>query len=209
MLILKALKHMYKMAAKLFIAAALLTYAALSYAHSEVGVAGGLVSGFLHPILGFDHLLAMVAVGLWGAQLGKPSIWMLPVTFPLVMACGGLIGIAGIAIPFVELGISVSALALGAAVLLCWRPPLIVATIMVAIFAIYHGHAHGTELPSAVNPLAYGAGFVISTGLMHLCGICIGLISRWPKGKKALRGLGGVIASIGVLFVANTLGWLA
>ena len=180
-----------------------------AYAHAEVGVAGGLVSGFLHPIYGFDHLLAMVAVGLWGAQLGKPAIFVLPITFPLVMAVGGLIGMSGIYLPFVELGISASALALGGAVALCLRPPIWVAAILVGVFAIYHGHAHGTELPDAVNPLAYGIGFVISTGLMHLVGILLGALTRWPKGRQFIRGLGGAIAAAGVVFIVNSLGLLA
>lgn len=179
------------------------------HSHTEIGVTGGIKSGFLHPIYGFDHLLAMVAVGLWGAQLGKPAIWVLPITFPLVMAIGGLIGMASINIPLVELGISMSALVLGGAIAFCWRPNLILAGLMVGIFAIYHGHAHGAELPGAVNPLAYGVGFVISTGLMHLIGILLGLMTRWPKGQNVLRGLGSVIAIIGLFFIANTLGWLA
>jgi urease accessory protein len=198
-----------KLRLKLALACTLLLWANSALAHSEVGVAGGLASGFLHPIYGFDHLLAMVAVGLWGAQLGKPAIWILPITFPIVMAVGGLIGMAGVGIPFVELGISLSALALGAAVAFCWRPPIVIAALLVGIFAIYHGHAHGTELPEAVNPLAYGVGFIISTGLMHLVGICLGAVCRWPKGRKVLQGFGGIIATIGMIFVINTLGWLA
>lgn len=179
-----------------------------AYAHSEVGVAGGLVSGFLHPIYGFDHLLAMVAVGLWGAQLGKPAIWILPITFPVVMAIGGLVGMANIALPFVELGISASALALGGAVALCLRPSISIAAVLVGVFAIYHGHAHGTELPDAVNPLAYGVGFVVSTGLMHLVGILLGSMTRWPNGDKLVRACGGAIAAVGAVFVVSTLGWL-
>jgi urease accessory protein len=183
-------------------------FASNAYAHAEEGVAGGLISGFLHPIYGFDHLLAMVAVGLWGAQLGKPAIYVLPITFPLVMAVGGLVGMSGIYLPFVELGISASALALGGAVALCLRPPIWAAAILVGLFAIYHGHAHGTELPGAVNPLAYGVGFVISTGLMHLVGILLGGLTRWPKGHQFIRSLGGIIAAAGVVFVVNSLGLL-
>jgi urease accessory protein len=198
-------KHTIKLLAWLLLCAVAFN----ANAHSEVGVAGGLVSGFLHPIYGFDHLLAMVAVGLWGAQLGKPAIFVLPITFPVVMAVGGLIGMAGIHLPFVEMGISASALALGGAVALCFRPPIAVSAALVGLFAIYHGHAHGTELPGAVNPLAYGVGFVISTGLMHLAGIMLGILTRWPNGQKFVRGLGGVIAAAGVFFIVNTLGLLA
>ena len=171
-------------------------------AHSEVGVAGGLLSGFLHPIFGPDHLVAMVAVGLWGAQLGSPATWILPITFPAVMAVGGLLSVAGLSIPLIELGISASALALGAVVAACVKPPLWMAAILVGVFAVFHGHAHGSELPAAVNPLAYGIGFVVSTGLLHLCGIVIGLLIRWPAGANAIRLLGAGIAALGAYFVA-------
>lgn len=179
-----------------------------AFAHTEAGVAGGLVSGFLHPIFGLDHLVAMVAVGLWGAQLGKPAIWLLPVTFPLIMALGGVAGVAGIPLPAIEIGIALSALVLGLMVLFSLRPPLVIAALLVGFFAIFHGHAHGTELPTAANPLAYGVGFVVSTGLLHLAGITLGLLTRWPLGTRAIRGLGGMIAALGVYFSAASLGWM-
>ena len=177
-----------------------------AWAHAEEGVAGGLISGLLHPVYGIDHLIAMVAVGLWGAQLGAPAIWVLPVTFPMVMAVGGLLGVAGIPMPFVEIGIAVSALVLGAAVTGSLRPPLWLAGSLVGIFAIFHGHAHGTELPAAANPLAYGVGFVVATGLLHLAGIVIGLLIRWPSGAVAIRAGGAVIAGLGLFFVVNATG---
>lgn len=169
----------------------------------EGGVAGGLVSGFTHPIFGLDHVAAMVAVGLWGAFLGQPAIWLLPVLFPLVMAFGGLLGIFGVPVPAVETGIAASALALGAMVALALRPPLWVAAVLVGAFAIFHGHAHGTELPQAANPLAYGAGFVIATGLLHLSGIALGLLARWPAGVRAVRVGGGAIACAGIYFLVG------
>jgi urease accessory protein len=184
-------------------AAALLPGVAL--AHTGVGVAGGFLSGFTHPIFGFDHVVAMVAVGLWGAFLGQPSIWLLPVVFPVVMAFGGLAGVLGMPLPGVEVGIALSAVALGAMVALALRPPLWVAAILVGAFAIFHGHAHGTELPEAANPLAYGVGFVIATGLLHLSGIALGLLSRWPAGLGAVRVGGGLIACVGLYFLAGTL----
>lgn len=184
---------------------AILFYATNVYAHAETGVAGGLVSGFLHPIYGLDHLVAMVAVGLWGAQLGNPSIWILPITFPLVMAIGGLMGVANVLIPGIELGIALSALALGAMVALHAKPPLWVAACLVAIFAIFHGHAHGTELPAAANPLAYGVGFVVCTGLLHLSGIVLGILVHSPTGAKVVRLLGGAIAALGCYFLAATM----
>lgn len=183
-------------------------YSAGAYAHTEVGVAGGLISGFLHPIYGIDHLVAMVAVGLWGAQLGAPAIWLLPITFPAVMALGGLLGVAGVPLPAIELGISTSAILLGAMVALAFRPPLWIAATVVAAFSVWHGYAHGAELPQAVNPMAYGIGFVMSTGLLHLCGILIGVLVRWPMGALVVRASGGGIALVGVYFLSSYFGVL-
>lgn len=183
----------------------ILTAAGAAFGHAEQGVAGGLVSGLLHPIVGPDHLVAMVAVGLWGAQLKNPAIWILPVTFPVVMAIGGLLGVAGVTLPFIEMGIAASALILGAVVAFNARPPLWIAALLVGIFAIFHGHAHGTELPAAANALAYGVGFVISTGLLHLAGILLGVLTRWPAGARAIRVCGGAIATLGAYFLAAVL----
>jgi urease accessory protein len=170
-------------------------------AHQGEGVAGGLASGFMHPLLGWDHVAAMVAVGLWGAVLGNPAIWMLPVVFPLVMAIGGALGVIGVSLPGVEIGIAVSALVLGCMVLFAARPPLWLAAVIVGFFAIFHGHAHGTELPDAANPLAFSLGFVLATGLLHLCGILISLLNRWRAGRAAVRGGGAVIALAGAMFL--------
>lgn len=180
-----------------------------AFAHEQAGVAGGFVSGFLHPIFGPDHVVAMVAVGLWGAQLGSPAIWILPITFPLIMAFGGLLGVMGVPIPSVEIGIALSAVALGFVVALAARPPLWAAMVLVGIFAIFHGHAHGTELPSAANPLAYGVGFVVATGLLHLTGILIGLAIARPLGATAVRVCGALIAVVGGYFLLNALGGVA
>lgn len=163
------------------------------------------MSGFTHPIFGWDHVIAMVAVGIWGAFLGAPAIWVLPVVFPLVMALGGALGIAGVALPGVEIGIALSAVALGMMVAAALRPPLWVAGVIVGIFAIFHGHAHGTELPRAASPLAYSAGFVIATGLLHLSGIGLGGLVHWPAGKIAVRAVGGGIAAAGMYFLAGTM----
>jgi urease accessory protein len=188
--------------------AALLTLLlpAAAWAHAQEGIAGGLASGFLHPILGPDHLVAMVAVGLWGAQLGAPAIWLLPITFPTVMALGGLLGIAGVPLPFIEVGVAGSAVVLGALVALAVRAPLPVAALVVASFAIFHGHAHGTELPGAANPLAYGVGFVTATGLLHLAGILLGTLMRWPAGVTVVRASGGLVACVGTYFLAAATG---
>lgn len=174
----------------------------IAVAHEDAA-AGGLVSGLTHPLFGLDHVIAMVAVGLWGGQLKNPAIWMLPVTFPVVMAIGGMLGARGLPLPWVEAGIAVSAVILGALVAGALRPPLWVAAIVVGAFAVFHGHAHGTELPEAAAPLAYGAGFVLSTGLLHAVGIAIGLLVDWPWGAVAVRVCGGLIACLGLYFLVS------
>ncbi len=181
---------------------ALLIRPALALAHVGQGdVGGGFVAGFEHPILGLDHVVAMVAVGMWGAQLGAPAIWVLPVTFPLVMAFGGVLGAAGVPIPGIEVGIALSAIALGCMVAMAARPPLFVAAILVGVFAIFHGYAHGAELPESANAIAYSIGFVVATGCLHALGILIGVANRWPAGATALRAGGGLIACAGVYFL--------
>jgi urease accessory protein len=183
--------------------AALALFAGTASAHQGAGIAGGFAAGFMHPILGWDHVVAMVAVGLWGAFLGTPAIWILPVVFPLVMAFGGALGVMGVPIPAVETGIAVSAVVLGSMVAFAARPPIWVAALIVGAFAIFHGHAHGTELPNAANPIAYSLGFVIATGMLHLCGIAFGLLVRWPAGKVAVQAGGGAIALAGVGFLTG------
>src|SRR5215831_2643270 len=179
-----------------------LTGAGPVFAHTG-GVTGGFIGGFAHPLFGPDHIAAMVAVGLWGAFLGPPAIFVLPIVFPLVMAFGGVVGILGVAVPAVEAGIAVSAAVLGMMVALAVRPPLWVAAIIVGAFAIFHGHAHGAELPPGADALAFAAGFVIATGLLHLAGIAIGLLTRWPVGQLIVRTAGGLIACVGVVFLAR------
>jgi urease accessory protein len=127
-------------------AASILLFAVPALAHTGSS-AGGFVGGFAHPLFGPDHVVAMVAVGLWGAFLGPPAIWLLPILFPLVMAFGGVVGILGVPLPGVETAIAVSAVVLGSMVALAARPPLWIAALLVGVFAIFHGHAHGTELP--------------------------------------------------------------
>ena len=174
-----------------------------AFAHTTSGQAEGFVTGFLHPLTGLDHVLAMVAVGIWGGQLKKPAIWILPVAFPLVMSIGGLLGIRGVPLPGVEIGVAASAVILGIMIALEARPALWVAGAIVSIFAIFHGHAHGTELPRAAAPLTYAIGFVLATGLLHLCGIAIGLIESRSAGARLLRGAGGCIALVGVVLLAG------
>jgi urease accessory protein len=188
---------------QLAVCAALVAFAGSAEAHTGQGVIGGFQSGFLHPVLGWDHVVAMVAVGLWGAFLDRPAIWVLPIVFPLVMAFGGALGVAGVPLPYVEAGIALSGVVLGLAVAFAIRAPLWIAGVLVAIFAIFHGHAHGAELPGAANPFTYALGFVIGTGLLHLAGIAFGLLLKWPQGKLAVRGAGGVIALVGLAFLTG------
>ena len=184
----------------------LLSTLSVAFAHADAAsITGGFLSGFFHPITGLDHVVAMVAVGLWGAFLGRPAIWILPMVFPLVMAFGGALGIAGVNIPSIETGIALSGIVLGLAVAFAVRPPLWVAAILVGAFAIFHGHAHGTELPNAANPLIYSIGFVIGTGLLHLAGILFGELTRWSWGNTAVRIAGAVIAFIGLAFLLGVL----
>ncbi len=167
----------------------------------STGLAGGFASGFVHPFSGFDHLLAMVSVGLWGAFLGRPLIIALPVIFPAVMAIGGALGIAGVPLPPVEIGIALSVLVLGAMIAGAVRAPVWLACSIVAVFAIFHGYAHGKELPSAADPIGYSVGFVLATGLLHIAGIGIGLLNDRRGGVIVTRSLGGLIALAGLWFL--------
>jgi urease accessory protein len=175
-------------------------YPGAALAHGE-GVTGGFASGFTHPSLGWDHVVAMVAVGLWGAFLGRPALWRLPVIFPLVMAFGAALGIFGFPLPAIETGIAGSAVVFGLLILLALRLPLWAATAIVGGFAIFHGYAHGAELPELADPFAFAAGFVIATGILHLTGIAFGLMLRWPAGRIAVRAGGGAIAGVGLAFL--------
>jgi urease accessory protein len=165
------------------------------------------MAGLAHPLFGPDHVAAMVAVGLWGTFLGAPAIFILPVVFPLVMAAGGVLGILGVPLPGVEIGIAISAAILGMMVVMAAKPPLWLAAIMVGAFAVFHGHAHGVELPSGADAAAYSAGFMIATGLLHLAGITFGLLVRWPAGRFAVRAAGGAIAIAGLPFLPRLVRW--
>jgi len=191
----------------LFLALMMLSLVSLlptgTLAHETEGVAGGFVSGFTHPLFGWDHVVAMVAVGLWGAFLGPPAIWLLPIVFPLVMAGGAALGIANFPLPAVELGIAASAVVLGILVATAAKPSLWIAAVIVGVFAIFHGYAHGAELPAAADALAYAGGFVVGTGMLHAIGIAFGLVSEWNWGKVAVQAAGGVIAVVGMAFLVG------
>ncbi|MEM8648355.1 MAG: HupE/UreJ family protein [Pseudomonadota bacterium] len=181
----------------------LLCLAEPAMAHSGEGHSGGFVSGFLHPIFGWDHVVAMVAVGLWGAVLGSPALWILPIVFPLVMAFGAALGILGVPIPFIEVGIALSGLVLGLLVAFLIKAPMVAAAVLVGAFAIFHGHAHGTELPHAVSAYTYGVGFVIATGLLHAAGILLGTLMGSQIGRYVVRGSGALIALVGAAFLVG------
>jgi urease accessory protein len=177
-----------------------------AFAHTGEGVAGGLAAGFMHPIGGLDHLLAMAAVGIWGAFLGRPLIWALPVAFPLMMVVGAVLGMTQVSLPFVETGVAASVVAFGLVIALAWRAPLPLAVALVALFALFHGHAHGGELPAASDPSAYSAGFVLATGLIHLAGIAFGQLLQMPGGASLLRATGVAIAIAGAWIISGTIG---
>ena len=185
------------------LAIVVLAIASPAQAHIIDAGGAGWAQGFSHPFSGLDHILAMVAVGVWAAQTGRPAMWVLPVAFPLAMTGGGLLGVAGLPVPGIEAGIAASVLGLGLLVVFKARPPLALSVALVALFALFHGHAHGTELPHAASPLLYGLGFVVATGILHLIGLGIGHVMRLPAGMTALRVGGGAIAAAGItLFIA-------
>jgi urease accessory protein len=174
-------------------------------AHTGTGLAGGFVSGFMHPLSGADHLLAMVAVGLWGAFLGRPLVYVLPIVFPAMMVAGAIVGMFGVPLPPVEIGIACSVFVLGSCTALAIKAPIWIASLLVATFAIFHGYAHGRELPSAADPVGYSTGFVFATGSLHVAGICLGLLTRWPRGVAVARGIGAIIAITGAWFLQRAL----
>ena len=177
----------------------------IALAHAEKGAAAGFAAGFHHPLSGWDHILAMVAVGLWGAQLGAPAIWVLPVTFPMMMAFGGFLGLVGVPLPGIEVGIALSAIVLGLAVTFEWKPKIGAAMAIVAVFAVFHGYAHGSELAPGTSALAYSLGFVVATGCLHGVGIAIGLLHEKPWGRSIVRLAGSGVAAAGVFFLSRAL----
>ena len=185
--------------------AALLPTAAM--AHTGVGAAGGFAHGFWHPITGLDHVLAMVLVGVLAWQLGGRALWLVPATFVLVMATGGVLAVAGLALPLVELGIALSVVVLGAAVALGVRPPVAVAMGIAGLFAIFHGHAHGAEMPGDASGLAYGMGFTIATTALHLGGLGLGYLvgAAGERYAVVVRSAGGLAAIAGIAILTGTL----
>ncbi|MBB4187702.1 urease accessory protein [Sinorhizobium terangae] len=176
---------------------------AVAHAHPGVGAAGGLAHGFMHPVGGLDHILAMVAVGTFASIIGGRALWLVPASFVLMMAAGGALGIEGIAVPFVEIGIAASVIALGLAVALRWNPPTAVAMGVVSLFAIFHGHAHGAEMPMDASGLQYALGFMAATALLHVAGIGLGFVlGRVGVKSHVATQLGGsamALAGLGIM----------
>ncbi len=169
-------------------------------AAADVG-GDGFLSGFFHPILGFDHFLAMAAVGLLSVQLGGRAVWTVPAAFVLFLGLGGALGLAGQPLPEVEGAISLSVLALGVAIAAQSRLPLGVAMAFVAFFAVFHGHAHGEEIPQLADPVSYALGFMLASALLHLCGVALGVLAR-DGGLRAKLGAG--VAGVGLHLVLLT-----
>jgi urease accessory protein len=175
-----------------------------AWAHVGVGSTHGFVHGFVHPVTGIDHVLAMVAVGVFAANLGGRALWAVPLTFVSVMAVGGALGVAGIAVPFVETGIAFSVIVLGLAVALRWQWPVAAAMALVGVFAIFHGHAHGAEMPVDASGLEYGVGFMLATALLHVVGIGLGQgIARFGRVYSPrvvqIGGAAMAVAGVGIL----------
>lgn len=183
----------------------LLIFSRMAEAHVDTDSVGGFAAGFLHPLTGLDHFTAMAAVGLWGVIIGRPATWLLPVVFPMIMALGSVVGIVGLSLPGIEIGIALSALVLGTFIV--WRVvlPLWLACLVVSVFAICHGYAHGAELPLASDPFAFAMGFMLATGSLHAAGIGVGMLAERYRQGQILRVLGGITALLGVYFLVEAL----
>jgi urease accessory protein len=164
--------------------------------------------GFMHPLGGLDHQLAMILVGIFAYQLGGRALWLVPLTFVGVMALGGFLGVAGVRVPFIEAGITLSIIVLGAIVAFGARIPVAVAMGIVGLFAIFHGHAHGSEMPLDASGVAYGLGFMLATAILHAVGIGIGfLIGMTSKtlGNNVYRVAGGLASLAGIAILVGAI----
>lgn len=182
----------------LYLFFALLFMPPLLFAHTDAGIASGFWSGFVHPFGGLDHMLAMLAVGIWASQLSEKAVWVVPLTFVGVMLIAGAVGMAGVALPFVEQGILISILILGILIAIAARFPLGASAVIVGLFAIFHGHAHGEEIPAAITGLSYAIGFGFATILLHGMGIGFGMLFKHPERVPVVRYAGVAITVLGV-----------
>jgi len=191
---------MSRTAFRLLVTVALLLAPSVAFAHPGHGEGGSLLAGFIHPFSGIDHLLAMTAVGLFAAHLGGRALWAVPATFVAMMALGGVFGAAGVSLPFAETAIALSVLVFGFVIFSGMTPPVLAAMALVGIFAIFHGHAHGIEMPVSASGVDYGIGFMVATALLHGFGITLGLAIRSfdePSRRRVMQACGAVIGLIG------------
>lgn len=164
---------------------------------------GGFTAGFVHPLGGLDHLLTMVSVGLWAGQLGGRATWLVPTAFVGTMVAGGALALSGVGLPMVEVGIGLSVLAIGALVALKVRVPVALGMGIAALFALFHGHAHGAEMPGASHPAAYAAGFILATAALHGLGIALSLAIGRRIGALAVRIGGAGVAAAGLFILVG------
>ncbi|MBL8569749.1 MAG: HupE/UreJ family protein [Phreatobacter sp.] len=184
-------------------AAILALTTAVAEAHTGHGATNAFAAGFGHPLGGLDHLLAMVAVGLWAGLAGGRALWLWPVSFVGAMLLGGALGMAGMPMPFVEQGIVASVVVLGLAAALAFSPSVAAGGAIVALAGLFHGHAHGTEVPADASGLAYAAGFAFATALLHGAGIATTVAAARLSLSVAARAAGGLTAIAGVVLAAR------
>ena len=193
------MKAKYSLA--LFGLLAYVTILPVAEAHTFGSQGAGLIAGLTHPFVGLDHLLAMIAVGIWAGQLGGRAVWLIPLTFVSVMAAAATLASFGLLLPFMEPAIACSVLVLGLLIAGSVRLPTSVGVLLVSLFAVFHGYAHGLELPQAASPILYGAGFVLATALLHGLGIGFASNSRQHKILQRIAGY-SLIAASGLLLAA-------
>lgn len=192
---------MYRLFVFILVLAVSLLQHGAAEAHLYGAYGAGFEGGFVHPFSGLDHMLAMVAVGLWAAQRGGKALWVVPGAFIGIMVVGGLAGFLGLKLPFVETGIAASLMVLGLLIACALPLPVAAMAAVVGLFAFFHGHAHGTELPEAASPAAYAGGFVLATATLHAFGVGTGLLLKRPAGQIAVRLSGAAIALVGLFLV--------
>lgn len=175
----------------------------LAHAHPDHGNASGFAHGFLHPVQGLDHILAMIAVGLWAAQMGGRAIWAVPVAFVGAMTLGAVLGIQGVNLPLIEPGILTSIIVLGLLIATACRLPLAASMPLVAVFAICHGFAHGAEMPLSASGFTYCLGFVLATTALHIAGVGIGIGIEKISTARWIRLAGPPIVALGVALAFN------
>jgi urease accessory protein len=191
------------MKTKILLLLALLFSSTNLFAHPLLGTQSGFSNGFFHPLSGLDHILAMLAVGIWAAQMGGKAKWIIPITFVGIMSVGGMLGMNNISLPFAEIGILVSVVVLGVLILAGVRLPMLVSSILVGVFALCHGHTHGTELPAAASGVMYAIGFALTTIVLHLSGIGFGTAVTKIANEKIVKFSGAVIALMGLILSYN------